>query len=186
MAPHAHLVHYPVRSGDALNLVAVTEGAWTHDGWADPVSRTETQTAVGSQAWPKLARDLLAQPDTWTKWALAAVDPRFDWSRGRISLLGDAAHGMLPFAAQGGAMAIEDAEVLTSALLSNRDVASALRAYEAARKPRVSAVVDLAASNGRIYHLSSVAATLRDTALRALPARFALARQDWIYAWRAA
>ena len=83
-------------------------------------------------------------------------------------------------------MAIEDAEVLASALVSERDLPLALKAYEAARKPRVSAVVDLAAANGRIYHLSALAATLRDTALRALPARLTLARQDWIYAWRSA
>jgi salicylate hydroxylase len=137
-------------------------------------------------AWPAAARDLLGAPETWTTWALAAVDPRFEWSRGRVTLLGDAAHAMLPFAAQGGAMAIEDAEVLAAALVGHRDVIEALKAYEAARKPRISAVVDLAASNGRIYHLGSIAATLRDAALKALPARFALARQDWIYAWRAA
>jgi len=189
MAPHVHLVHYPISGGDQLNLIAVTEGDWNGEDWAQSVTRAEMQTELAcnrSDAWPAAARDLLRAPDSWTKWALAAVDPRFDWTRGRITLLGDAAHAMLPFAAQGGAMAIEDATVLAAALLSQRDVPAALKAYEAARKPRVSAVVDLAAANGRIYHLSAVAATLRDVALKSLPARFALARQDWIYAWRAA
>ncbi len=138
------------------------------------------------RSWPRLARDLLDKPDVWTKWALNAVDPRFDWTKGRVTLLGDAAHAMLPFAAQGGAMAIEDAEVLATALSTDLDIAEAFKAYEDARKPRVTAVVDLAASNGRIYHLANLPAALRDTALRALPARFALQRQDWIYAWRAA
>jgi salicylate hydroxylase len=188
MAPDAHLVHYPISGGTLLNLVAVTEGAWIGEEWAMPVARermlAELQVARAN-SWPQTARDLLRQPESWTKWALAAVDPRFDWSRGRITLLGDAAHAMLPFAAQGGAMAIEDAEVLASALTAERDVATALAAYEAARKPRVSAIVDLAATNGRIYHLSAMAATLRDLALQALPARVTLARQDWIYAWRA-
>ncbi len=189
MAPRVHLVHYPISGGERLNLIAVTEGAWEGEDWAQPVTRATLLDAVDAGtrgAWPTAARDLLNTPDSWTKWALAAVDPQFDWSRGRITLLGDAAHAMLPFAAQGGAMAIEDAEVLASALVGQRDVALALKAYEMARKPRVNAVVDLAASNGRIYHLGSIAATLRDTALKALPARFALARQEWIYAWRAA
>jgi salicylate hydroxylase len=189
MAPHAHLVHYPISGGEELNLIAVTEGDWRGEDWAQPVTRSDMLAELAgnrSDIWPAAARDLLVLPELWTKWALAAVDPRFEWSRGCVTLLGDAAHAMLPFAAQGGAMAIEDAEVLAAALLSQRNVPAALRAYEAARKPRVSAVVDLAAANGRIYHLGSLPAMLRDVALKALPARFALARQDWIYAWRAA
>ena len=189
MSPKAHLVHYPISGGERLNLIAVAEGAWRDEAWAYPVGHREMAEQIGAtdaDAWPAAARELLAGPQQWTKWALAAVDPRFEWSRGRISLLGDAAHAMLPFAAQGGAMAIEDAEVLASALLAERSVPAALKAYEAARKPRVAAVVDLAAANGRIYHFSARAATLRDTALKVLPARVALARQDWIYAWRAA
>jgi salicylate hydroxylase len=189
MAPHAHLVHYPISAGEQLNLVTVTEGPFTGETWGLDASAADVLAELGADrpgAWPAAARDLLGAPETWTTWALAAVDPRFEWSRGRVTLLGDAAHAMLPFAAQGGAMAIEDAEVLAAALVGHRDVIEALKAYEAARKPRISAVVDLAASNGRIYHLGSIAATLRDAALKALPARFALARQDWIYAWRAA
>ncbi len=189
MAPRAHLVHYPISGGDELNLIAVTEGPWSGETWAEPATRNEMLARINNSSsndWPSDAQKLLRTPQAWTKWALAAVDPRFDWTRGRITLLGDAAHAMLPFAAQGGAMAIEDAEVLAAALHGQRDVAAALKAYEAARKPRVSAVVDLAASNGRIYHLGALPATLRDAALKALPARYALSRQDWIYAWRAA
>lgn len=187
MAPHAHLVHYPIAGGRLLNLVAVTEDAMPWGTWSEPADRAAALAAIlDGASWPRLARDLLDKPDVWTKWALNAVDPRFDWTKGRITLLGDAAHAMLPFAAQGGAMAIEDAEVLASALSTDLDVAEAFKAYEDARKPRVTAVVDLAASNGRIYHLANLPAALRDTALRALPARFALQRQDWIYAWRAA
>jgi salicylate hydroxylase len=187
MAPHAHLVHYPIAGGRLLNLVAVAEGEMPAGTWSEPAQRDEALAAIrGGTSWPRSADDLLAKPDAWTKWALCDVDPRFAWTKGRITLLGDAAHAMLPFAAQGGAMAIEDAEVLASALATDLDIAEALTAYEAARKPRVTAVVDLAASNGRIYHLANLPAVLRDTALRALPARFALQRQDWIYAWRAA
>ncbi len=189
MAPDAHLVHYPIRGGTEFNLVAVTESDWREDGWSAPASRDDVIARFAPSSglpWPEAARALIAAPQVWTKWALSAVDPRFGWSRGRVTLLGDAAHAMLPFAAQGAAMAIEDAEVLATALTVEPDVASAFAAYEAARKPRVAAVVDLAASNGRIYHLGSLAATLRDTALKHLPARFALDRQDWIYGWRAA
>ena len=191
MAPRAHLVHYPINGGRELNLIIAIEGPSPDNGWGAPVSGADMHAELanalsGIDVWPDPARSLLRQPDYWTKWALATVDPRFKWSLGRITLLGDAAHAMLPFAAQGGAMAIEDAEVLASALIAERDVPTALQAYEAARKPRVIAVVDLAASNGRIYHLAGMPATLRDVALKALPARLTLARQDWIYAWRAA
>ena len=189
MAPSAHLVHYPIRAGRDFNLVAVMESDWRDEGWSSPADRDEVLARFApssGETWPQQARDLIAAPTNWSRWALCGVDPRFTWSRGRVTLLGDAAHAMLPFAAQGAAMAIEDAEVLATALACDEDVATALRSYEAARKPRVSAVVDLAHSNGRLYHLGSVAATLRDAALKRLPARFALDRQNWIYAWRAA
>ncbi|MDR3373528.1 MAG: FAD-dependent monooxygenase [Ancalomicrobiaceae bacterium] len=187
MAPRAHLVHYPVKSGREFNLVAVAESEWQSEGWSTPVARADVLKALApdtDEVWPEIPRGLLATPTNWTKWALCAVDPRFTWTKGRITLVGDAAHAMLPFAAQGAAMAIEDAEVLAASLKRERDVATALKAYEAARKPRVTAVVDLAAANGRIYHLGSVAAFARDAALRYLPPLFALNRQDWVYAWR--
>lgn len=187
MAPRAHLVHYPVRAGRELNLVAVVEGEWQDEAWSAAIGRDSVIhrfDPVSGTRWPELARALVLAPETWTRWALATVDPQFAWSAGPVTLLGDAAHAMLPFAAQGGAMAIEDAAVLARELGDAVDVASAFRAYEEARKPRVTAVADLAAANGRIYHLPDAPALFRDTALRLSSGRRIVDRQAWVYDWR--
>jgi salicylate hydroxylase len=118
-----------------------------------------------------------------------------EWSDGAIALLGDAAHAMLPFAAQGAGMAIEDAAVLARCLGESRlsesqsengpAIAAALRRYARERRPRVSRMQRAARQAGRIYHLTGPAAFARDLAIRAMgPARM-LARQNWIYDWRA-
>ncbi|WP_407050578.1 FAD-dependent monooxygenase [Methyloraptor flagellatus] len=183
MGPHGHLVHYPLHGGETFNLVAVIESDWEDDGWSVPATRREVLDAFAS--WPQAARDLLALPQDWTKWALCGVDPDFAWVGGHVAVLGDAAHAMLPFAAQGGAMAIEDAAVLAAHLADPAaDIAMALAAYEAERKPRAKAVVELARTNGRIYHLPDALAFLRDAGMRIAGADRLAARQDWIWRWR--
>ncbi|ODN69526.1 FAD-dependent monooxygenase [Methylobrevis pamukkalensis] len=134
--------------------------------------------------WPAEARDLLSRPDSYRRWALCTVDPDGIWAHGRIVLIGDAAHAMLPFAAQGGAMAIEDAAVLAMELARHAP-AEAIAAYVAARRPRVAAVAALARRNGRIYHLSGPAAAARNTALRLMGGRRLLGMMDGIYGWKA-
>ncbi len=104
-----------------------------------------------------------------------------------MALLGDAAHAMLPFAAQGAGMAIEDAAVLAQCLGdSQRDdsASAALARYTALRRARVARVQRLAQQNGRIYHLKGAAALARDLVIKAMGPRRMLARQDWIYDWR--
>jgi salicylate hydroxylase len=104
-----------------------------------------------------------------------------------MALLGDAAHAMLPFAAQGAGMAIEDAAVLAQCLEAANEsaggVAAALARYTSLRRARVARVQALAQRNGRIYHLGGAAALARDLAIRAMGPRRLLARQDWIYNW---
>lgn len=186
LSPRAHVVHYPIRSGREWNIVAIVEDAWTDESWSVPADRDEVAAVFGLRGnrWPKLARDILATPSTWTKWALCGFDADFEWSSGPVTLLGDAAHATLPFAAQGGGMAIEDAAVLARALAGAPNVASAFRAYETLRKPRARAIVDQAVKNGRIYHLPDGLAVFRDTALRFGAGRRMTERMDWIWRWR--
>jgi salicylate hydroxylase len=103
-----------------------------------------------------------------------------------VTLLGDAAHPMLPFLAQGAAMAIEDAGVLAAALAAvPHDPAAALRRYEAARQSRTGRVQHAAQRSDRLYHLARPAAGLRDLAMRLVGDQRLLAHYDWIYGWRA-
>ena len=101
----------------------------------------------------------------------------------RTALLGDAAHAMVPFLAQGAAMAIEDAAVLAASLYGAADVPAALSAYEAARKPRVTRLWEAAKQTGDIYHYGAAMGALRDAALTIGGARLVLRQTDWIYRW---
>jgi salicylate hydroxylase len=187
LSPRAHLVHYPIRAGREFNLVAVVEDDWQDEGWSVPASKAEFAThfgLTGRSRWPEAARRLLDLPETWTKWALCGFESDFEWSSGAVTLLGDAAHATLPFAAQGGGMAIEDAAVLAHVLGGAPNLPAAFRAYETLRKPRTRAIVEQAVSNGRLYHLPHALALFRDAALKWGLGRQLLDRMDWIYRWR--
>jgi salicylate hydroxylase len=128
--------------------------------------------------------------DDWRKWALFTVPDRGEWTNGPIALLGDAAHAMLPFAAQGAGMAIEDAAVLAKCLGQSRNeggptVSAALQRYARLRRSRVMRVQRTAQKSGRIYHLRGVAAYARDLAIKTMGGKRMLARQNWIYDWQA-
>jgi salicylate hydroxylase len=182
----AHVVHYPIRAGRDWNIVAIVEDAWHDESWSVPAERAEVRRVFGldSERWPPLARELLALPDHWTKWALCGFDTDFEWSSGAVTLLGDAAHATLPFAAQGGGMAIEDAEVLARTLRAAPNVPAAFHAYETLRKPRTRAIVDQAVKNGRIYHMPDGLAFFRDQVLKLGAGSRLTDRMDWIYGWR--
>jgi salicylate hydroxylase len=181
-----HLVHYPVRAGAAVNIVAVARDSWQGAAWNTPASREEVLARYPARHWAGEARDLLAAAERWQKWPLGDRAPSRQWGRGPVTLLGDAAHPMLPFLAQGAAMAIEDAAVLARELAGlPNDPAGALRQYEAARQPRTDRVQHAARRNDFNYHLGFPAADLRDTALRALGGERLIARYDWLYGWRA-
>jgi salicylate hydroxylase len=180
---NAHLVHYPVRAGKTINVVAIVEEDWHGEGWSEPGDRAQVARAFAG--WAAEARAIIAAPAEWRKWALVAVNPHGPWTSDRAALLGDAAHAMLPFLAQGAAMAIEDAAVLAASLArGGSDVAGALRAYENERKMRVIRLAAAAKQVGDTYHFGSFAAFGRDVALRLAGERLMIGGNDWIYGWR--
>jgi salicylate hydroxylase len=189
MGPNAHLVAYPISGARQINIVAVVPGTWNRPGWSAPGDGNELRNAFSAPTWPGPARMMIGAVDGWRKFALFTVPDGGQWTSGAVALLGDAAHAMLPFAAQGAGMAIEDAAVLAKCLAalgeSPADVPAALKHYARLRRSRVARVQRAARRQGRIYHLSGPAAFARDLAIRAMGARRLLARQDWIYDWRA-
>ena len=190
MGPNAHLVAYPISGARQINVVAVVPGTWNRPGWSAPGDADEIKNAFASSQWPAPARMMIGAVDDWRKWALFTVPDGGEWTDGAIALLGDAAHAMLPFAAQGAAMAIEDAAVLAKCLgeiaerRRRRRFPAALQRYARLRRSRVARVQRAARQRGTIYHLTGPAAYARDLAIKAMGAKRLLARQDWIYDWR--
>ncbi|PAY04134.1 monooxygenase [Bradyrhizobium sp. UFLA03-84] len=190
MGRDAHLVAYPISAGRQINVVAIVSGTWNRPGWSAPGDSNEIKGAFATERWPGTARMLIGAVDSWRKWALFTLPDIGRWSEGAVALIGDAAHAMLPFAAQGAGMAIEDAAVLAKALAdctgeNTAGIPAALKRYAKMRRGRVLKVQRMARQQGRIYHLSGPLAIARDLAIRAIGPERMLARQDWIYDWRA-
>ena len=189
MGSNAHLVAYPISGGRQINVVAILPGTWNRPGWSAPGDAMEIKNAFTPRHWPGPARMMIGAVDGWRKWALFTVPDGGDWSSGAMTLLGDAAHAMLPFAAQGAAMAIEDAAVLAKCLgeaerQRGADSAGASNAMPVCAARGWRGWQRTARQNGKIYHLSGAAALARDLFIRAIGPQRMLARQDWIYDWR--
>ena len=189
MGPGAHIVAYPISGARQINVVAIVPGTWNRPGWSAEGSGLELKDAFPSSRWPGSARMMISAVDDWRKWALFTLPEGSEWTKGAVALLGDAVHGMLPFAAQGAGMAIEDAAVLASALSEGPlettvGVSAALKRYAKLRRSRVAQVQRVARSQGRIYHLTGPMALARDLTIKAIGPRRMLARQNWIYDWR--
>ena len=186
LGPNAHVVHYPVKGGRLINIVAIVNDRWAEPGWNAVGARDELLAQFSPWNWALPVREFLAVPERWTKWALYDLEPFYPWGEGPVTLLGDAAHPMLPFLAQGGAMAIEDAAILADSLARRPDdPAAAMRRYERARRRRTARVQRAASSNGWIYHLTAGEAVLRNLLLRIAGGKMLLRRYKWLYDWRA-
>lgn len=187
LGPNAHLVAYPIRGGRLINLVAIADGTWNRPGWNEPADAAEVAQFFATGRWPSAARMMINAVEHWSRWALFNLPEWPSWSHDRIGLLGDAAHAMLPFAAQGAGMAIEDAAVLARCLNDPAiGTAQALQRYGAMRRGRVARVQRTAIKLGRIYQMRGAAAIARNLAMKAMGGKRILSEQDWIYDWKSA
>ncbi|MGH1572554.1 FAD-dependent monooxygenase [Methylobacterium sp. P31] len=176
-----HVVHYPVRDGQFLNVVAVVPEAVGDEDWGRLGEPAVLRAHFRGCAGP--LRDLLSLPDSWLVWSLADRAVARPLARGRAALIGDAAHPVLPYLAQGAALAIEDASVLTRALADHADVPAALAAFVAARTGRVRRVQRAARANGRTYHAGGLAAFIRNAVMARLGPDGMRERYAWLYGW---
>ena len=183
LSPAAHIVHYPISGGREIALVAVFDGQeepadWStacEPGWVEERTRTFSGTL----------RALLSSASQWRLWSLQSLPRWPQFARGRMALLGDAAHPVLPFLAQGGVLALEDAVVLADCLGEDGsgDVPERLEAYNRRRHRRARNVARASHFNGRIYHLSGWAADLRNQGFAFLPPERVMGGYDWLYGW---
>ncbi|MFT3973743.1 MAG: FAD-dependent oxidoreductase [Amaricoccus sp.] len=183
MAPGRHLVSYPLRDGRLVNFVAVEErAAWADEGWRQPGDPAELRRAFADFGGD--AGALVAAVSDCFLWGLFGHPPLPRWQAGRVVLLGDACHPMLPFLAQGAAMALEDAWTLATALDAAPDPAAGLATYERLRQVRATRVQRASAQNARVYHLGTAARGPVHAALRAASALapgLLAGRFDWLY-----
>ena len=153
MAPHRHLVIYPLRGGRCLNVVAIQQrAAWVEEGWHLKDDPDSLRAAFGD--FGPEAQDVLRRIEEVHIWGLFRHPVAKNWVGEGMAMLGDAAHPTLPFLAQGANMALEDAWVLASTLAREGITASALADYQAKRRPRVCRAIKTANENAWKYHLS--------------------------------
>jgi salicylate hydroxylase len=182
MGPDRHFVHYFVSAGKLVNFVAVTEeDNWLRESWVD---RGEVADALAAFAgWHDQVLSIIGAADETYKWALFDRSPLPRWSAGRVTLLGDACHPMLPFMGQGAAQAIEDGATLAGCLLKlPSDFAAALRLYERLRLPRASRLQAMSATNKTRFHLpDGQAQKERDAEMAAGTTDWAWAAIAWLF-----
>jgi len=181
MGPNAHCVHYWVSGGQLMNVVCVAEhGDWTSESWTDKGDVADVLARF--EGWHPIVRGLIgAFPETFI-WALhdRAALPR--WSDGRVTLLGDACHPMLPMMAQGAAQSIEDGAALASLLQAMPgDVPGALQCYEAVRKPRATRLQEMSAINRTRFHLPDGPEQEKRDAALAKSGDRSMANIGWLY-----
>ncbi len=184
VGPNCHLVHYPLRGGEQYNVVVTFHSREQEEWGVREGSRQEVQSYY-SDCCPR-ARQLIDLPKSWKRWATADREPIGQWSFGRATLLGDAAHPTLQYIAQGACMALEDAVTLGQALKHcGNDWPQALRLYERSRIARTARVVLSAREMGRIFHASGVERLVRNDLWKGrTPQRFYDA-MEWLYGWKA-
>ena len=183
LGPHMHLVQYPVRGGEWLNVVAIVHDRVRHDldSWDHSANAAQLRLSLRDVCPP--LRELVHAIEHWRLWGLSIRPPMRganEQAQGRVALLGDAAHPMVPFLAQGAGMAIEDAQALSTAMTgAATDLSAALQSYAQARWQRNARVQAGALRNGRIFHATGPVRWGRDTARKLLGER--LLDLPWLY-----
>jgi len=187
LGPRGHVLHYPIRNGELLNLLAIVErDDWQVESWT--IQGTMDELANDFPGWHPDVQAIIRNIDTPFKWALMVRGPMPQWSAGRVTLLGDACHPTLPFLGQGGVMAIEDSFVIAACLKKHfSDPASAMARYEDIRRERTSAVVRKSHENRRQAFNPALAD--QDEAVVSVAEDWqrtlARERQDWLYTYDA-
>lgn len=185
IAPRAHFVHYRCGLGGPLNAVAVVSGEAASPGWGTPGNAR--QLAGFFDDWAEPPRRILHRFSNWMCWPLMSAPALPSWTQGHVTLLGDAAHPIMPFLASGAVMAIEDAAVMAAELRVDRGsagIASAFERYEKRRIPRLARVRRASRRIGEIYHMSGAMRLARNISIAALPGWHLLSRNDWLYGYK--
>lgn len=181
-----HAVTYLLRGGTLANFVGVVErDDWQKEGWREQGSREEA--LADFDGWHPTITQLISQTDTLYRWALFDRKPNPHWVDGRAALMGDAAHPMLPFMAQGAAMAIEDAWALAACVSAQTHITDALPAYQNLRYARASKMQAASRANAKTFHQRTGLGRLKTygpmwLAGRAAPS-IGLMKQDWVYSY---
>lgn len=184
LGPDFHLVAYPIAGGAQINVVAFTEGRPAAEDWSVSADPAPLFRHLAGAAAPLAG--LASDPGRWSAFPIHIAPEGIGWTRRRVALIGDAAHAMTPFAAQGAAMAIEDAWSLACAAARAPSLLEALQGWEAKRRPRIARVRRRGAFNKLVWHAAGPVAAARNAALRfASPEKLA-AGLDWLYGfeWR--
>lgn len=182
VGPHCHLVHYPLRGGEQYNVVVTFQSREKEEWGIKDGSKEEVQSYFRGVC-PK-ARQLIDLPKSWKRWATADRDPIAQWTYGRVSLLGDAAHPTTQYMAQGACMAMEDAVTLGEALrLHNANWAKALDHYQRSRVARTARIVLSSRELGRLYHAKGVERLVRNELWRDRSQERFYDAVEWLYGW---
>lgn len=177
--PQFHLVQYPLRRGKLTNLVAVFHSDRYVEGW-DAKADVEELNARFAGACVQV-KTLLSKIDTWRMWVLCDRDPIRRWTQGRVALLGDAAHPMLQYMAQGAAMALEDSVCLAYHVARASSLEAAFVSYQDERYLRTARVQLTARMYGEVYHARGVAAEVRNQMLRGRTQEQGYESLAWMY-----
>ena len=182
VGPNCHLVHYPLRGGEQYNVVVTFHSRQTEVWGVTDGSKEEVQSYFDGIC-PK-ARQLIDLPKTWKRWATADREPIGQWSYGRVTLLGDAAHPTTQYMAQGACMAMEDGVTLGESLrVNDNDWSKAFDLYQRSRVARTARIVLSSREMGRIYHAKGVERLVRNDLWKGrTPERFYDA-MEWLYGW---
>ena len=186
MGPGSHFVNYFVAGKRLVNFVGIVEQAsWTKESWTERGDLAQARAAFAG--WHKQVRGLLDAVDETFIWGLFDRAPLPRWSVGRVTLLGDACHPMLPFMAQGAAQALEDGASLTACLTKIGDISAALSHYEKLRLPRTSRMQGMSAANKTRFHLpDGPAQQERDAKMADGSTDYSIKAIAWVYNYDAA